>query len=258
MGLNIIVCIKAVVLDAPGGRVVRTPETCALNPFDRPPLEMALRLREKEGGMVTTISMGPEAGSIALYEAMAMGVDRAVLISDPALAGSDTLATSATLGVAVRKLEPFDLLLFGTRSSDSDTGQVGPQTAVLLDLPFITGVYNLEYKDSVVMVERRSDEFIEKYEISLPGAITVHPTAVKPRDTTLTGVEKAFETASLERLCLGDLNLSADQVGEKGSPTRVVSMNRISRKRKCEFISGTVEEQADKLVQSLKESGHIG
>src|SRR4030065_2112942 len=92
--------------------------------------------------------MGPDVACLSLYGAMALGVDRAVLISDPALAGSDTLATSTALGAAVMKLRPFDLILFGTRTSDSDTGQVGPQTAVRIGLPIITGVNHLEHMDS--------------------------------------------------------------------------------------------------------------
>ena len=116
MKLRIIVCIKSVLLDAPNGQVIRLPEKCALNPFDRPAIEMALELREKNGGSVTALSMGPEVASLALYEAMAMGVDRSVLISDPALAGSDTLATSRALGAAIMQLKDFDLLLFGTRT----------------------------------------------------------------------------------------------------------------------------------------------
>ena len=97
MSLNIIVCIKSVVTSAPGGRVIRTADNCILNPFDRPAIEMALKLREKNGGTVTAVTMGPETGSIALYEALALGVDKGVLITDRAFAGSDTLATSKTL-----------------------------------------------------------------------------------------------------------------------------------------------------------------
>jgi electron transfer flavoprotein beta subunit len=258
MSLNIIVCIKSVVLDAPEGRVVRLPETCALNPFDRPALEMALQIREKEGGSVTALSMGPEVGGLSLYEAMAMGVDRAVLISDPGLAGSDTLATSTALGAAITKLKPFDLILFGTRTSDSDTGQVGPQTAVRLDLPIITGVTQLEQIDSTVIADRRMDEFVERYELFLPAAITVHPASMPARDSSLSGIEKAFNKGSFERMDLSALGLSIDQVGEKGSPTRIISMKKIRRKRKCEFITGSIEEKADKLVRRFKEGGHIG
>ena len=257
MGLNIIVCIKSVVLEAPDGRIIRLPETCALNPFDRPALEMALHLREESAGSVTALSMGPEVASLALYEAMSMGVDRAILISDPALAGSDTLATSIALGTAIKNLEPFDLVLFGARTSDSDTGQVGPQTAAGLDLPLVTGVYALEQKGSILTVERRADEFLDKYEISLPCVLTIHPAAVQARDSTLSGIETAFEKGTFERMCLADLGLSPDEVGEKGSPTKVTSMNRVRRKKECEFITGSIEEQAENLLKRLKESGLI-
>ena len=258
MSLNIIVCVKSVVLDAPDGKIVRLPDKCALNPFDRPAIEMAIKLRGERGGKVTALSMGPEAAGIALYEAMAMGVDRAILISDPALAGSDTLATSTALGAAIMKLKPFDLVIFGSRSSDSDTGQVGPQTAVRLNLPLVTGVYHLEHLNKSVVVDRRVDEFAEKYEVPLPGVITIHPSFAREGDIPLSGIEKAFGRGSFERMSIADLGLSDDEVGDKGSPTRVVSMSRIKKKRKCEFITGSTEEQVDELVTRLKEAGHVG
>ena len=258
MPLNIIICIKSVVLDAPNGKVVRTPDTCALNPFDRPALEMAIKLREEAGGKVTAISMGPESGSLALYEALAMGVDQAVLISDQALAGSDTLATSTALGAAIRKLAPFDLALFGTRTSDSDTGQVGPQTAVLLDIPLITGASSITLKKKKILVERKIDEFLEEYEVILPGALTIHASAVQPRDASLMGIETAYGQEQFKTMTLKDLDISAEQVGDKGSPTKIINMHRIKKKRKCEMIDGSVEEQADELIRRLKEAGHIG
>ena len=125
-------------LEAPTGRSIRTSETCDLNPFDRPCIDMALRLRKEMGGTVTALSMGPDSCAFAVCDAMAMGVDRGVLLSDPALAASDTLATTTALAAAIRKLAPYDLVLFGTRTSDSDTGQVGPQTSVLLGIPMVT------------------------------------------------------------------------------------------------------------------------
>ena len=258
MGLEIIVCIKSVVLDAPDGRVVRLPELCALNPFDRPAIEMALRLREEHGGKVTALSMGPESSALALYEAMAMGVERAVLVSDLALAGSDTLATSTALGAAIKKLAPYDLVLFGVRTSDSDTGQVGPQTAVYLGVPIVTGACAVQYKESCLEVERRADEFIESYELSLPGALTIHPAAGQPRDTSLMGIESAFEVETFETMSLDDLGISPEEVGESGSPTKLVSMSRIKKERKCKFIEGSLEEQADELIRQLNKAGHIG
>jgi electron transfer flavoprotein beta subunit len=256
--MNIIICIKSVVLTAPDGRVVRLPETTGLNPFDRPAIEIGLRLKEENGGTITVVSMGPDSGAFALYEALSLGADRAILISDPAFAGSDTLATSRALSAAVMKLKPFDLVLFGARSSDSDTGQVGPQTAVLLDLPFVTGAFDVKVKDSDIVVERGVDEFYETYEISLPAALAVHATAVLPRDVKLSGIEKAFEMTSIEKMNLNDLGIPIESAGDKGSPTKIVSLDRVKRKKKCEFITGAVEEQADELARRIKDAGYIG
>lgn len=258
MHLNIIICIKSVVLTAPDGKVVRLPETTGLNPFDRPAIEIGLRLREEMGGTITVISMGPESGAFALYEAMSMGADRAILISDPAFAGSDTLATSRALSAAIMRLKPFDLVLFGARSSDSDTGQVGPQTAVLLDLPFVTGVFDVKVKDADIVVERGVDEFLETYAIPLPAALAVHSTAVQPRDVKLSGIETAFGVGSFEKMNLNDLGIPMDSVGDKGSPTQIVSLDRVKRDKKCEFITGNLEEQADELVRRIKDAGYIG
>ncbi len=258
MSLHIIICIKSVVTSAPGGRVVRTADNCILNPFDRPAIEVALKLREKNGGTVTAITMGPETGSIALYEALALGVDKGVLVTDRAFAGSDTLATSKTLAAAIEKLKPFDLVIFGARSSDSDTGQVGPQTAVYLNIPVITGVRRIELTDKSVKVDRVIDEFEEEYEMTLPGAAAIDPKAVDVRDTALSMVEKAFRNDVLEKLNLSDLELSIEGLGEKGSPTKLVSMSKIRKKHKCEFIEGSPDEQADELVKRIKAGGYIG
>ena len=256
--MNIIICIKSVVTSAPGGRVIRTADNCILNPFDQPAIEMALKLREANGGTVTAITMGPETGSIALYEALAMGVDKAVLVTDRAFAGSDTLATSKTLSAAMEKLKPFDLIIFGARSSDSDTGQVGPQTAVHLDLPILTGVKSIECNENSVKIDRIIDDFEEEYEMTLPGAVAIDPKAIDARDTALTMVEKAFSKEAFERFSLSDLELSIEGLGEKGSPTKLVSMSQIRKKHKCEFVEGSPEEQADELVKRIKAGGYIG
>jgi electron transfer flavoprotein beta subunit len=258
MGLNIIVCIKSVVINVPDGKVVRSSESCELNPYDRPALELALRLREKRGGTVTAISMGPEVSVLALLEAMALGVDRSVLISDPALAGSDTIATSTVLAAAITKLAPFDLILFGVRTADSDTGQVGPQTAVLLELPMVTGAQSIEQMDAGLIVERIADGFQERFEVCFPAALTVHAKAVEPRNVGLYGIESAFEEGKVENWDLSVLGLSPKQVGEAGSPTQVLSLKRVKKERKCELLSGSIEEQAEELIGRLVESGFIG
>lgn len=258
MAINIIVCVKSVVLNAPDGIIVRTTDSCALNPFDRPAIEAAIKLREEGGGQITALSMGPEAACLGLYEALSMGVDQAVLFSDPKLAGSDTLATSTALGSVIKKLGPYDLVIFGAKTSDSDTGQVGPQTAVYLGLPLITGAYDIKSNGSSLIVERRIDEFIERYEISLPGVITIHPSAFQPRDSSLMEINDAFTDKLIRKMSLDHLDLSPEQVGNLGSPTRVLAMKKVSRERKCDFIAGSVEEQAEELTGRLKETGLIG
>lgn len=256
--MNIIVCVKAVMAKAPIGSAVRSSETCLLNPFDRAALELALQLRDAHGGKVTALSMGPDTIVPILLETRAFGADRAVLVSDPALAGSDTLATSTALAAALGTLAPYDLLLFGARTSDSDTGQVGPQTAVLLDLPLITGAHSLQINDGVLTVKRRLDGYLESYEANMPAALTVSPKAVAVRDLPLMGIQTAFEQQRVDLLRLEDLNLSVDEVGESGSPTRVVSLRRIERKRRCELIAGTPSEQVETLVKRLADSGLMG
>jgi electron transfer flavoprotein beta subunit len=257
MGLNIIVCIKSVVVDAPEGQVVRSTESCELNHFDRPVLETALHLSEVCGGTVTAISMGPEPSALALIETMAMGVGRGILISDPALAGSDTFATATTLAAAIKKLLPFDLVFFGTRTTDSDTGQVGPQTAVLLNLPLVTWAYSIEPVNSGLHIERRADGFQEKFELHFPAVVTIHPASVQPRDIGLHGIELAFANPKMENWNLKELGLSSEQVGEQGSPTRVLSLKRLKKERKCEFLPGSAEEQAEELVRRFVDTGMI-
>lgn len=177
---HIVVCIKAVVAKASRGRIARTSENVRLNPFDLPAIESALQLRSKFGGSVTALSMGPPSGRVVMAEALAMGVDRAVLVSDPCLAGADTLATSTTLAAALHKLAPCDLVLFGARSSDSDTGQVGPQTAVALGIPLVTGVNRVEPCIGGLRVERTLDDTVETFELDFPAALTIRPEAARP------------------------------------------------------------------------------
>ncbi len=258
MGLHVVVCIKSVILAAPEEQVLRTEDTSELNPFDRPVLEAALRLKELHGGRVTAVSMGPEASLSALSEARAFGADREILISDPKLAGSDTLATSTALAAALKKLTPFDLLLFGVRTADSDTGQVGPQTSVKLGIPFVGMVRSVALEKDAFKVKRVADHFVEAYEVPNPAAFTIHPGSFEPRDLGLSGIGQAFESDRVERWRLADLGLKPEQVGDAGSPTRVLSMKRIRKAKKCEFLKGDPREQADELMKRLSDSGAIG
>jgi electron transfer flavoprotein beta subunit len=181
-----------------------------------------------------------------------------VLLCDPALAGSDTLATATALCAAVQYLAPYDLLLFGTRTSDSDTGQVGPQTAVLLDLPMVTGALTIDTETDPITVERRVDDFLETYTVSVPAALTIHPSAANSRDAPLGSIATAFDERTVETLSAAQLNLDPQTVGDAGSPTRVLSMKPVKKDRTCEWIEGSPAQQAEALVRRLASAGQIG
>jgi electron transfer flavoprotein beta subunit len=249
-----VVCIKAVITSPLKSLSSRHSDSCELNAYDKPPLEAALQLKKVHGGSVTALSMGPVSTSFVLNEALAMGVDRAILLSDPALAGSDTLATAVSMAAAVKKLAPFDILLFGSRSSDSDTGHVGPQTSALLGIPMVTGVRSIEIVDKGLLVERLCDGFIERYNTAVPAGLTIHPTSRSAHDIGLESIETAFTKQEIERWDLSSMDLSPNHVGENGSGTQVLSLSRAREDRTCQFLSGPPEEQAEELARILLES----
>lgn len=257
MALNTIVCIKYAALkpSEPGGRTAE--EHYGLNPFDRSALEIALGLKEAHGGTISAITMGPLQSKKALHQCLARGVDRAVLLSDPAMAGSDTLATATVLVAALNQLKPWDMVLFGVRSADGDTGHVGPQTMEALDLPMVTGVVKLDHTGDVVKVERISDGMLEVFQLPLPGGVTVHPTAAELRDVPLYGIEDSYAQPAVETWSLATLGVDPAAVGEKGSPTRVLTTSRKRRGSRCHIIDGAPPEQAEKLIQSLRRQGYL-
>lgn len=237
---------------------LRSYDSLELNPFDRPAVETALALRGAGTGSVTAVSMGPGSTRSILAETLAMGVDRGILVSDPGFAGSDTLATSTVLAAAISKLSPFDLVLFGARTADSDTGQVGPQTAVLLNVPFVGLVHSIEAGKGGLYVERTADHFVERFEVPFPAGLTIHPGSVEPRQIDLARINPAFEDDKITFWNRRDLGLSPQQVGDAGSATRVRSISRAGWQKQCEFIKGTAREQADELMRRLTEGGLIG
>ncbi len=261
MPLTIAVCVKSVVTAAPaegpGPTVARSVENSAMNPFDRVALELACQLRDAFGGSVAAISMGPAPARFSLATALAAGADRAALLSDPLLAGGDTLATSRTLAAGVRRLGPFDLVMLGARSSDSDSGQVGAQTAQILGLPFVSQAVALAAAEGGLTVTRRADGFVEVFAVSLPAAVSVHPRAAEPRDLPLSCIAAAFEQKPVEVLSAADLGLDPGEVGLAGSPTRVVSMTRAAKKRRCEFLEGSSDAVAEDLVARWTAKGYI-
>lgn len=257
MGLNIIVCIKAVVdgtwTQGPGVR-----KTTTLNLFDRPAIDMAMQLIQKYDGKVTLLSMGPESACSALYEGLSMGPGKAVLLCDPLFRESDTYVTARVLSTAIEKLSPFDLLLFGTRSSDSDTGHVGPQTAQMLELPYVSNVYKLEDPDTdITRVERRADGFLERFELSGPAAMSVIQGETAHEYTGLYEIEDTFHNKSIQRWDHTHLGLGIHETGLAASPTKIVALNPHKQEKKCRFITGSMPNAAEKLAQTLSQAGLV-
>lgn len=252
MALNIAVCVKSVVMVAPssgpGPTLARDAENSGINPFDRVALALAFNLRDALGGSVCALSMGPSPARFALASALAAGADRAVLLSDPKMAGGDTLATARVLAAGIRACGPFDIVLLGARSADSDSGQVGAQTAQVLSLPFVSQAFSVEPDEAGLVATRKADGFEEVFSIDLPAVFSVHSQAAKPRDLSLAGIAEAYDKGEIEIKSATDLGLDPASIGLDGSPTRVFSMIRAGGKRRCEFLQGSNEAMAEELV----------
>lgn len=230
--MNIVVCIKQVPetsnvkMDPETGTMVREGVESIINPLDLYSIETALQIREKLGGKVTAISMGPRAAAEALKEAIAMGCDEGVLVSDRAFAGSDTHATSYVLSRAIAKVGPCDLICAGVRATDGDTGQVGPGVASFLRLPFVTDVSAVKSLDEGhVTVERLTENGYASLRLPLPCLISVIKEIGYPRLPTLRGKQRARQ-AELPVWGVDDLEVEKELLGLKGSPTRVVKIER--------------------------------
>ncbi len=261
-GMDIIVCIKQVIagdqakIDPRTHSLVRSAEFSHINPFDLFALDMAVKLKEEYSGSITAVTMGPKISEEVLWEALAIGADRAVLLSDPLFAASDTLATSYVLGMGIRKIGKFDLILCGMRTTDSDTGQVGPQLAEELALPHVTGVEKLENKENLFRVERTCDGFREILEVSAPALVTISPkTAV--RLPSFIEIQDVFTKYSIDCWNLEDLNAAPTKVGSAGSCTWVEELIPIPQQKSCVFIEGEPRQQAKSLFSKLIEKNLV-
>jgi electron transfer flavoprotein beta subunit len=256
--MDIIVCIKQVIIgdqvriNPRTHSVVRSAESSRINPYDLHALEMAMQLKKNHPGTVTVLTMGPGISEEVLWEALAMGADRAILLCDQRFAASDTLATSYVLGMAIRKIGRFDLILCGMRTADSDTSQVGPQLAEELGIAQVAAVEEVERHQDLFRVERRSDGFNETLEVASPALFTISP-AVPVRVTSLVEIQDAFARQAIECWDLEALNADPAKVGSAGSCTWVEALIPAPHEKHCEFIEGEVRQQAKSLLSKLRE-----
>ena len=255
--MRIIVPIKqvpetnAVKMDETTGTMIREGVEAIVNPLDLYAIESAIRLRETHGGEVTAVSMGPPSAVKALREAIAMGCDAGVLVSDKAFAGSDTWATGRVLAAAIRRLGDTRLIVCGERATDGDTGQVGPGLASFLGLPVVTYVSRIvEADDKTIVVHRLVEDGYEVLEAALPAVLTVVKEVADPRLPTLRGKRKA-RSADIPVWHPSDIGVRPEEVGLKASPTRVVRIFRPKVARECRKVTALDESAAQQAVAEL-------
>jgi electron transfer flavoprotein beta subunit len=246
-------------MDSETGTLIRTGVETVVNPLDLYALEAALRLKERYGGTVSALSMGPPQAMKALKEAVAMGCDEAILLSDRKFGGSDTYATSYTLSRAISGIGGWDLIITGERATDGDTAQVGPGIAAWLDIPLATYVSTIEgLEGGYIHLERLVEEGYQRLAILLPCLITVVKAAAVPRLPTLRGKIRSMNTP-IPVLGAENMELEAEKLGLTGSPTRVVKISspKITRGGRTLQVQDDLSLQAavDELVTLLESKG---
>ncbi|MGD8238156.1 MAG: electron transfer flavoprotein subunit beta/FixA family protein [Armatimonadota bacterium] len=254
--MQIIVCIKQVPdtteveWDEETGRMKREGVQSIVNPFDENAIEEALLLREKHGGAVIVLTMGPPQAEEALRSALAMGADEAVLLTSPDFGGADTLATSYTLAQTIRKIGEYDVIICGRQAFDGDTGQVGPGLAEHLGIPQITYAIGVEVTDRKCRVRRLLENGFEVVEARMPVLMTVVKQINEPRHPRLRNVLAAKKK---EVTVWGpeDIDVDPERCGLQGSPTRVVRVFKPERAWQGEMLEGSAEEQSQQLVEKL-------
>lgn len=257
--MNIVVCIKQVPdtteikINPVTGTLIRDGVPSIMNPDDKGGLEMALRLKDKYGAHVTVITMGPPQADQILREAFAMGVDRAILLTDRKFAGADTLATSNALAGALRTLE-WDLIITGRQAIDGDTAQVGPQTAEHLDIPQVSYVCGLEVEKGgkALRVTRETEDGVQILEAQMPCLLTVLSSAVKPRYMSAPGIVEAYNK-NVEIWSADKIDVDETKLGLKGSPTKVLKAFTKGLKAPGEVFEVDPEEAVGIIISRLKE-----
>ncbi|OGW84951.1 MAG: electron transfer flavoprotein subunit beta [Omnitrophica bacterium RIFCSPLOWO2_01_FULL_45_10] len=257
--MNIIVCIKQVPnttdvrIDPVTNTLIREGVESVINPFDTYAIEEAVRLKERFGGKVTVITMGPPQAESALKEAISLGCDEAILVSDRKFAGSDTWATSYTLSRAIKKIGASDIIICGKQASDGDTAQVGPGISAHLDIPQVTYVKRIEeIANNTARVERMTEEGYDVIETPIPCLITVVKEINTPRLPSLKGMMKA-KAAQILKWSAQDIGCDAKNIGLDGSPTRVVKIFTPPPRKGGEMLKGDAADVAKRLTELLKD-----
>jgi len=262
--IDLIVCVKHVpetaeaeiTIDKSGKKVNTQDLVFDINEWDDYALEEAVLLKEKLGGTVTAITVGPEEADSTLRKCLARGADKAIRLTDKAFEGSDAYATAKILHKAIKDL-PFNLILTGTQAGDDGYAQVSVVLAELLGIPHATMVKKVEAKEGFVRVNRELEGGLQEIvEVKLPALLAIQTGINEPRYVSIMGIRKAREK-ELKVLGLADLGLKEEEVGESGSWVTVEKMFIPPVEKEAEILTGGLEEIAAKVVETLKARGLV-
>ena len=259
--MNIIVCLKQVPdtetqirIGSDKGSIVQDDIKWVMNPYDEFGVEEALKLKEKFGGEVTVVGLGPKRVTESIRTALAMGADKGVLINDPALEGSDSLGTAKALAAVIKDLE-YDLIFTGQRGIDEDAGLVGATLAEFLDIPHLSVIVKVDVAEDgkSVQVHRPVEGQTLVIESSLPALITTQKGLNEPRYASLPGIMKA-KKKPLEEKTLADLGLDAAEFGEGARKLQILELTPPPQREAGKMVEGeTSEEKARELARLLRE-----
>lgn len=236
------------------GRLVRSGVGVEMNPYCRRAVAEGVTLARDSGGTCTVVTLGPPGAEDVLREAVAWGADSGLHVCDPAFAGSDTLATARALAAVLRAAGPFDLVLLGRNSIDGETGQVGPELAELLDIPFASGVRQLEDRGPFWRLQLEHDDGTQEVEIALPAVLSVAERLCDPCKVDPAG-RAAVPSSRLTRL--DARRLGPGPWGEEGSPTVVGATRPMEHERARRVLEGPVTVQVDEAVRELARRGAL-
>ncbi|MBQ0112746.1 MAG: electron transfer flavoprotein subunit beta/FixA family protein [Bacteroidales bacterium] len=256
--MNIVVCIKQVPdttevkLDPKTGTLIREGVPSIMNPDDKGGLELALRLKDQYGAHVTVITMGLPQAEAILREAIAMGADRAILLTDRKLGGADTLATSYALAGALKKLG-FDLVISGRQAIDGDTAQVGPEMAEHLDIPQVTYLEDLQYDgNKTLTIKKQLEDGYQMVQVEMPCLLSVLASSYKPRYMTVKGIVECYDK-EVEIWNADMIEVDESRLGLKGSPTKVKKSFAKGLKAKGEVFELDTEEAVELIINKMRE-----
>jgi electron transfer flavoprotein beta subunit len=257
--LNIVVCIKQVPMvtelpwDEKTGTLRRDLAAGMMNPACKRAVEAALQIKEKQGAIITVMTMGPPAAEEVLREALAMGADRGILICDRILAGSDTYATSYILAAAIQKeVAGCHLILCGAYTSDSETAQVGPQLAEELNMPAVAYAENLEISGRLLRVRRLVDNFRETLEMEFPALVTTSMERYEPRYASFSGLNKAFNEKDIFILKAKHLGITSENLHQHGSRTKVRKVYVRKTQKENEVITGAAANAVGEFLDKYQ------